>query len=87
MIDTGLATRAEVEKIQSDFRNEIKHIELDTETLAKIYDEKDDQNDEMRESARLELREDMLKKKILKAEHMAEIKNIQAINKKVAEPK
>lgn len=89
MLDTGLAKQDEIDRIYKDYQDSVKHIELDSNILAKIYDndENGEQDDEMIQSARQDFKEDILKKKILKAEHMAQIKNIEAQNQKIVDDK
>jgi len=50
MLDTGLAKQDEIDKIYKEYADSIKHIELDSNVLAKIYDE--DDNGELDESLR-----------------------------------
>ena len=89
MLDTGLYKKDEIDRIYNDYQDSVKHIELDSNILAKIYDqdENGEEDDVMIQSARQDFKEDLLKKKILKAEHMAKIKNIEIQNQKIVDDK
>ena len=89
---SGLATREEVAEVETNFRNEIKHIDLDSELIKKVIKQTEEdledsvvdrqlENNEKSRSekqARAQARE--IKKKILKAEMMQNICNFNISN-------
>jgi len=54
MLDTGLYKKDEIDRIYNDYQDSVKHIELDSNILAKIYDqdENGEEDDVMIQSAR-----------------------------------